>query len=261
MLRKKDFNLKLIDTHAHLYAEQYKDEIGRIIEQFDTYNIDKVLNVGIDIESCKKVVEMIDKYPKVYGGAGFHPTELAGIDLADLAMVRELLNHPKILAVGEVGLDYYWDNIARDKQKKIFIKQLEISLEEDYPVVIHCRNADDDMLEIIKSVNPQYKGVFHCYAGDLKMAEELLKRGFYISFTGVITFKNSDRAEVIKEIPLNRILLETDSPYLTPVPFRGKRNDPTKLIHIAEKIIEIKDIPKKEALEAFYQNSIDLFEF
>lgn len=250
----------LIDSHAHLQLSYFDDDREKIIESLIADNkISKIINIGIDVESGNKAIELAERYNSMYATVGIHPCDLNGIDMDDLKEIRTQLSHEKVMAIGEIGLDYYHDQVAKDIQKKYFIKQLEMALEEDYPVVIHNREADEDIFKIISEVNSNYKGVFHCYAGNLAMAEKLMEMGFYLSFNGTVTFKNSDRPEIVKNIPLDKILLETDCPFLTPVPFRGKKNDPGKLIYVAQKIAELKNISFEEVASRTTVNSEKLF--
>ncbi|PIE77567.1 MAG: hydrolase TatD [Candidatus Delongbacteria bacterium] len=249
----------LIDTHTHLYFDKYDNDRDFVIKNLKDNGVEKAIVVGTDIESCKKSIDLAEKYEYIYAAVGFHPTDLNGITSDDIGELKSYLNHSKVVAIGEIGMDFYWDNVAKDKQKKFFVKQLELALNEDFPIIIHNREADNAIMEVLREVNSKYKGVFHCYAGNLEMAEELIEMGFYLSFTGNITYKKSDRAEIIKEIPLNKILLETDSPFLTPVPYRGKRNEPKYVEYVARKIAEIKKISYDNVVEQTTESAIKLF--
>lgn len=249
-----------IDSHAHLYYESFDNDRDALIEDLlRNQEILNIINISANLESGAKCIELAEKYKELYATSGIHPSDLIGIKDDDLKIIRERLQHPKVVGIGEVGLDYYHKQVDPKIQKYFFVKQLEIALEEDYPLVIHCREADDDILKIIKEVNNKYKGVFHCYAGSLEMAEELIGMGFYISFTGNITFKKSDRPAVIEKLPLSKMLIETDSPFLTPTPFRGKRNNPGFVRYVAEKIAEIKNIDISEVAKVTTKNTQNLF--
>ncbi len=252
-----------IDSHAHLYFDRFDDDRDELIENLlNDEKIDNIINVATDLESCEKCIALSEKYKELYATSGFHPNALDLLkSIKELDIIKEFLKHEKVIAVGEIGLDYYWDIVDKEKQKKYFIRQLEIALEENYPVIIHNREADEDIFNIIKEVSNRYQGVFHCYAGSIDMAFKLIDMGFHISFTGNITYKKNDRREVIKELPLNKILLETDSPFLTPVPFRGKRNDSGKLKYIANEIALIKDISVEEVARVTSKNTKKLFSF
>lgn len=251
----------VIDTHTHLYFDRFDEDRDQLIRSLEDNGVEKVISIGTDIENCRETIRLAEQYDIVYGTVGFHPTDLDKVKWEDLKEIRGMLTHPKIVGVGEVGMDFYWDNVSRDKQRKYFIRQLEIALEDGYPLSIHNRDADEATMEILREVNSSYRGVFHCFAGDMKMAEELLDMGFYISFTGNITFKKSDRGEIIEKLPLEKILLETDAPFLTPVPFRGKRNEPKYVKYVAEKIAEIKGITFDEVARVTTQSAKDLFKF
>ncbi|MBN1967831.1 MAG: TatD family hydrolase [Candidatus Delongbacteria bacterium] len=248
-----------VDTHAHLYFEKYDEDRDFLIRSFTENSVEAVITIGTDPINSRECIKLAEKYHNIYASVGYHPTDLGDLKESDLNDLRSMINHEKVVAIGEAGLDYYWDNVPREKQKKFFIKQLELSLEENIPIIIHNRDADSDMMEIIENISPVYSGVFHCYAGDLKMAEKLIERGFYISFTGNITYKKSDRSEIIEKLPLNKLLLETDSPFMTPVPFRGKRNDPNFIKYVAEKIASIKQISLDEVAFHTTENAKRLF--
>ncbi len=252
-----------IDSHAHLYFDKFDEDRDEVIENLlINEGIDNIINVATDLESCEKCIALAEKYEQLYATSGFHPNDLDTLNnIKDLNIIQEFLKHEKVIAVGEIGLDYYWDKVDKSKQKEFFIRQLEIALEENYPVIIHNREADDDIFNIVKEVSNKYEGVFHCYAGSTEMAYKLIEMGFHISFTGNITYKKNDRKEVIKELPIEKILLETDSPFLTPVPFRGKRNDSGKLKYIAEEIAVIKNMPIKDVAKITSENTKKLFRF
>ena len=252
-----------IDSHAHLYFDRFDEDRDELISNLlENENISNIINVATDLESCEKCIALAEKYMQLFATSGFHPNDLDTLtNLKELNIIKEFLKHDKVVAVGEIGLDYYWDKVDKEKQKKFFIKQLEIALEENYPVIIHNREADDDIFKIVKEVSNNYTGVFHCYAGSIEMAIKLIEMGFYISFTGNITYKKNDRREVIKELPIEKILLETDSPFLTPIPFRGKRNDSGKLKYIANEIAIIKDISIEKVARITSENTQKLFQF
>lgn len=250
-----------IDTHAHLFREYYGEELHKIIESFPHNNISKVINVAVDPQSGFEIIDLVEKYSYLYATAGFHPTELNRYRDGDFEIIREQLQHTKVVAIGEIGLDNYWKEVDPVIQKKYFIQMLELSLIENLPVIIHNREADEEIFRIISEVNSKYRGVFHCYAGSLDMAEKLIEKGFLISFTGNITYNKTDRTEIIKNITIEKILLETDSPYMTPVPWRGKRNDPVKILKVAAKIAEIKGISIEEVAKKTSLNAANLFKF
>jgi len=247
------------ESHAHLYFEHYDEDRDKLINELLSTEIDGIINVGVDIETSNLSIKLAEKYEKIYAAVGLHPTDLKSNSDDDIKELRELLKHKKVVAIGETGLDLYWDKVPLKTQNKYFIKQLELALEEKCPVIIHSRDAEQETLKVIREVSDKYSGVFHCYAGSTETALELIEKGFYISFTGNITYKNNDREEVIKALPLDRLLLETDSPFLTPVPFRGKRNDPSKLRYIAQKIADLKNISIEEVARVTSENTRKLF--
>lgn len=251
--------MKYFESHAHLYFEDFDNDRDELIEQLLSSDIEGIINAGVDLESSLKSIGLAERYERIYAGCGFHPNDAADHDIKELEVLKTLIQHPKAVAIGETGIDLYRDRAPLELQKKFFIRQLEIALENDMPVIVHSRSADTETFDIIDQVSPKYKGVFHCYAGNSENALRLIEKGFYISFTGNITYKKNDREEVIRQIPLKNILLETDSPFLTPVPFRGKRNDPSKLKLIAEKIAEIKGVSVEEVAEVTTRNSKKLF--
>ncbi|MBU4486764.1 MAG: TatD family hydrolase [Candidatus Delongbacteria bacterium] len=251
--------MRFFESHAHLYFDDFDKDRDKLIENLLFSSIEGIVNVGVDLHTSKQSIKLSDKYKNVYAACGFHPNDLQLIKFEDMNILRELLSHEKVVAIGETGIDLFRDRVPLEIQRKFFIKQLEIALEENYPVIIHSRAAEFETLDIINEVSDKYSGVFHCYAGGIDTAFKLIDKGFYISFTGSITYKNNDREEVVKEIPLEYMLLETDSPFLTPIPNRGKRNDPSNLRFIAQKIAEIKNISVEEVAMVTTENSKKLF--
>ena len=251
----------IFDSHAHYDSEQFdidRDELlGSVLPQ---KGVVAVINMAADYESLKKTVALCEKYDYIYGAVGIHP-ECAN-DLPDnwLSDVEALLSHPKIVAVGEIGLDYYWEeNPPRELQKTVFRKQLALAEELRLPVIIHDREAHGDTMDIIREF-PAVTGVFHCFSGSPEMAEELLKRGWYLGFDGPITYKNARRApEVAAITPLERMVVETDAPYLSPVPVRGRRNDSRYLPHVSAKLAEWKGVTPEEMTRITCENGKRLF--
>ena len=251
----------IFDSHAHYDSEQFdidRDELlGSVLLQ---KGVVAVINMAADYESLKKTVALCEKYDYIYGAVGIHP-ECAN-DLPDnwLSDVEALLSHPKIVAVGEIGLDYHWeDECPREKQKEVLIAQLELAKKHDLPVVIHDREAHGDSLAIVREF-PDVTGVFHCFSGSPEMARELLDLGWYLGFDGPVTYKNARRApEVAAVTPLDRMLIETDSPYMTPVPHRGERNDSAYVRLVAEKLAEWKGVPVEQLARATLENGKRLF--
>lgn len=253
----------LFDTHAHYDDKRFDDDRDTLLKSMPENNVGLILNPACDIESSKKAIEYAETYNHVYAGVGIHP-EVADeciID-SDVEIIKNLaMSSKRVKAIGEIGLDYYWvkEPELRLKQAELFRKQLALAKELCLPVIVHDRDAHADSLSIVKEF-PEVKGVFHCYAGSVEMAHELLKLGYLISFTGVITFKNAKKAvEVVKNIPLESIMIETDSPYMAPEPFRGKRNSSLYVYRIAETIAQIKDIPVDEVINITTENGKRLF--
>ena len=251
--------MKYFESHAHLYFEDYDRDRDRLIEDLFNSDIEGILNAGVDLNTSEQCIKLSDRYEGIYAACGFHPNDIEEYDIKDIEVLKTLIQHSKVVAIGETGIDLYRDRAPLETQRKFFIRQLEIALENDMPVIIHSRSAEEETLDVIDQVSKKYSGVFHCYAGNVENAMKLIEKGFYISFTGNITYKNNDREDVVRQIPLESMLLETDSPFLTPVPFRGKRNDPGKLKFIAEKIAQIKGITAQKVAQATTENSKRLF--
>lgn len=244
----------LIDTHCHLNYDDY-DNLDEIIKNIDGIMIAS----GCDDKTNKEVLELINKYDNVYGTLGIHPQEIDNITSDSFKLIEENLNNPKIVAIGEIGLDYYWVKDNMDKQKEIFKYQLKLATKYNKPIVVHSREAIQDTFDILKKYN--LKGSIHCFSSSLEMAKEFIKLGYKIGVGGTLTFKNSKKLqEIVKELNLKDILLETDSPYLSPEPFRGKRNQPNNVYYVALKIAELKDINVDEVLNITNNNAIKEFD-
>ena len=249
----------MVDTHCHIYLEYY-DDIPALINQIKEAGIEKIIVNGCDMKSNLEVLELVKKYDIVYGAIGFHPEELMSVNDESFVFLEEHLNDPKIVAVGEIGLDYHYEDILRDKQKMIFKKQLEIANKFKKPVIVHSRDAIQDTYDMMSKYD--LKGVLHCYSGSLEMAREFTKLGYLLGIGGICTYNNAKNIiEVIKNIPMAYILLETDSPYLTPVPFRGQTNTPGNIPIIAKKVAEIKNISLDEVVKDTTENANRLFDF
>lgn len=249
------------DTHAHYDDERFSEDRHEILQSLQREGVSLVVNPGCDVVSTKYAIELAESYPFVYAAAGIHPENCGGCSPEDFAAIFNLCAHDKVVAIGEIGLDYYWDeNPPRDFQKEVFRTQLKMACDLNLPVIIHDRDAHADCLSIVSEF-PGLNGVFHCFSGSAEMAEILLKRGWYLGFDGPVTYKNAKKAiEVLELCPLDRLLLETDSPYLSPVPRRGERNDSRNLRYIAEKIAEIKNCKPEEVARAGYENGKRLFQ-
>lgn len=235
------------DTHAHLDDPAYAEDFAEVVARMKSSGISRVTNVGCDLPSSERSIKLAQDYDFIYAAIGIHPHNATEVNNETWERLLCLAKQPKVLAWGEIGLDYYHDLAPRLVQKEIFIQQIELANESALPIVIHNRDAHQDVLEIVKDHPPNFGGVFHCYSGSWEMAKILLNLGFYLSFAGPVTFKNARHTvEVAVNVPLDRILVETDSPYLTPEPRRGKRNEPTYVREIIEKLAQIKNLPFKD---------------
>ncbi len=246
----------IFDTHSHYTDEQFFDREALLLKLNKEHNVSEIITCGTDIESSKESIALAEKFPFVYAAIGYHPEELTR-QKADISAIEKLICE-KTVAIGEIGLDYYWNKENKSEQMAVFKEQLELARKADLPVIIHDREAHGDTLDIIKEYKPT--GVLHCFSGSAEMAREIVKLGMYIGIGGVATFKNAKALpQVILETPIDRLLLETDAPYLAPVPFRGKRNDSSLIPYIAEKIGDIKGISKEEVLKICRDNALTLF--
>ena len=249
----------LFDTHAHLNDPAFDADRDELIRGLPEKGVGLVMNIGCCLESSRDCVKMADTYTHIYATVGSHPDSANEVNEGVLAEYRMLCKHPKVKAIGEIGLDYYYEDIPRDIQQKAFRMQMELAQELGLPVVVHERDAHQDGLMIVKDF-PTVTGVFHCYSGSAEMARQLVNMGWYIGFTGVLTFKNARKAvETAASIPLERIVLETDCPFMAPEPFRGKRNDPGYLFRMAEKLAEIRGVSVAEVEEITTQNAKKLY--
>lgn len=250
----------LFDTHAHYDDEAFDADRDAVLTALPGQGVGLVLNPGCDVESSRKAVQYAAAYPHVYAAVGIHPENCGGYTAGDLAALRQLAQQPKTAAIGEIGLDYYWaENPPRDLQQRVLRDQLALARELALPVIIHDREAHADTLSIIREF-PGITGVFHCFSGSPEMAQELLKLGWYLGFDGPVTYKNARRApEVAAVTPLDRMLIETDSPYMAPVPYRGKRNDSGYVHLIAEKLAEWKGVTPEEMARVTTENGKRLF--
>ena len=251
----------LIDSHAHLDDKRFDNDRDEIIKNLKKNGVELVINIGADVPSSVKGVALSEEYENIYATVGVHPHDAKDVDETTIELLRALAKKDKVVGIGEIGLDYHYDNSPRDIQKIWFREQIKLAKELNLPIVVHEREAGQDVYDIIKEASDEnLTGVIHCFSGSLEMAKEYIKLGFYISFAGPVTFKNARiPKEVAKEIPLDRLLIETDSPYLTPEPYRGKRNDPTHVRYMAEKIAELKNIKYDELVKATNENAKKLF--
>jgi len=250
----------LFDTHAHMDDRAFQEDRDALIASLPEAGVGLVMNPGCDRESSLNAIALAEKFPHVYAAVGSHPDACDKVEVALIEEYRKLCKlHSKVKAIGEIGLDYHYEDIPRQIQQRAFRMQMQLARELDLPVIVHERDAHQDGLSIVDEF-PEVKGVFHCYSGSLEMARELIKRGWYIGFTGVLTFKNAKKAiEVAANIPLDRLVLETDCPYMAPEPFRGKRNDPGKLFRMAEKLAEIRNLSVEEIHRITTENGKRLY--
>lgn len=252
--------MPIFDTHAHYDADQFASDREAVLTALPAAGVGLVVDPGCDVASSREAVALAERFDHVYAAVGIHPEDCDGCTDADFDVIRELCRREKVVAVGEIGLDYYWkENPSRDFQEQVFRRQIELALELDLPVIIHDREAHGDSLRIVLDY-PGLRGVFHCFSGSPEMAQELLKRGWYLGFDGPITYKNAKRApEVAAITPMDRIVIETDAPYMAPVPFRGKRNDSRLLPYVVEKLAEWKGVTPEEMTDITWQNGKRLF--
>ena len=250
----------LFDTHAHYDDESFDADRDAVLTALPEQGVGLILNPGCDVESSRKAVRYAAAYPHVYAAVGIHPENCGGCTAGDLDAIRALAQQPKTVAIGEIGLDYYWaENPPRDFQQQVLRQQLALARELALPVIIHGRDAHADTLAIVREF-PGVTGVFHCFSGSPEMARELLKMGWYLGFDGPVTYKNARRApEVAAVTPLDRMLIETDSPYMTPVPYRGRRNDSGYVHLVAEKLAEWKGVTPEEMARVTTENGKRLF--
>lgn len=244
----------LIDTHCHLNFPEFKSEVPAVLGRAKEAGVGRMINVGIDYDTSKQSLDLARKYPEIYAAVGYHPHCANDLNIESKGELYGLIKHEKVVAIGEIGLDYYYLKRSskyahypnREQQIFCFEQMLDLALETNLPAIIHSREADADILAILKSYHGQLRAVIHCFSGDYFYAEKLLDLGFAISVTGNITFKNPELVDAIKRIPLGSLMIETDAPYLTPEPNRGKRNEPAFVTLVAKKIAEIKDISLAE---------------
>ena len=252
--------MPIFDTHAHYDSRQFDSDREAVLSALPGAGVGLVLDPGCDLPSSRAAAALAERFPHVYAAAGIHPEDCAGCTDADFDAVAELCRREKVVAIGEIGLDYYWaENPPREFQQRVFRRQLELALALDLPVIVHDREAHGDCLAIVREY-PGLRGVFHCFSGSPEMAEELLKRGWYLGFDGPVTYKNARRApEVAAVTPLDRIVVETDSPYMAPVPLRGKRNDSRNLPYVIETLAAWKGVSPAEMTDITWNNGLRLF--
>ena len=245
----------LFDTHAHYDADQFDQDREAVLSGLPGRDVSLIVNPGCDVPTSRRAVELAHEWSFLYAAVGYHPENCGPYDSADLDIFRDLAQDPKVVAIGEIGLDYYWEeNPSKELQQRVFCDQLALARELNMPVIVHDREAHGDSLAIIKEF-PQIRGVFHCFSGSAEMAKELVKLGWMVSFTGVLTYKNARKAiEAAQAVPLDRIMIETDRPYMSPIPHRGKRNDSGYVRYVCEKLAEIKGISFEECARITLEN-------
>ena len=249
----------IFDTHAHYDSGAFNADRLELLAGMPAAGVGLIVDPGCDAPSSRMALELAERFAFVYAAVGIHPEDIDKYDIESYAEVCEMARHPKCVAIGEIGLDYYWDATHKDEQNALFRRQIELALELCKPVIVHDREAHADCLAIVTDY-PALSGVFHCYSGSAEMAKELLKRGWYLGFDGPITYKNARKAlEVLEICPPERILIETDSPYLSPVPMRGKRNDSRNLRYVIETVAAVKGLPPEEVERLTFENGRRLF--
>ena len=249
----------LFDTHAHYYDRAFDADRDEVLSALPGSGVGLVLCPGCDLPTSREAIALAERYPHVYAAAGVHPEDALNLPENWLTELERLTRHPKVKAIGEIGLDYYWKEVPRDLQKEVFRAQLTLATQLNLPVIVHDREAHGDCLSIVQDF-PQVRGVFHCYSGSTEDAKQLVKWGWHLSFTGTITFKNARKApEVIQAVPLERLMVETDAPYMAPTPYRGKRCDSRYVYRMAETIAEIKGLSAAEVERITTENGKRLF--
>ena len=249
-----------IDTHSHIFDEQFDNDRLDVILRLKASNVNKAVVVGFSKETNVLALNLAKEHDFLYSTAGYHPSEANGITESDIKELENFITTNKVYAIGECGLDYYWVSDNKEKQKWLFKEQILLAIKYDLPLVIHCRDAISDTYETLKEFKGKVRFVMHCYSGSLEMAKEFIKLGGMISLGGPVTFKNSKAPkEVAREIPLDKLMIETDCPYLAPVPYRGKRNEPSYVINVLNEIALLKDMDVKEVEDVLDQNSVEFF--
>ena len=251
----------IFDTHAHYDDDAFDEDRDELLSGMTAKNVEYIVNVGASMASSERSLGLAEKYPFIYAAVGVHPDEVGELDEEKFAKLREWTKHEKVKAVGEIGLDYYWDKEGHDLQKHWFMRQMELAHEANVPMIVHSREAAKDTLDMVIAAKPlDLSGIIHCYSYSVEQAREYLNMGYYIGIGGVLTFKNAKKLkEVAEYAPLSQIVLETDCPYLAPTPFRGKRNDSSMIAYVAEELAAIKNMPVKEVLRITNENGKKLY--
>ena len=251
--------MEFFDSHSHYNDEKFDGDRQYIIEETYRNNITKFMCIGYNVEQSKKAIEIAEKYPYIFATAGISPNDINENVFNDIYIIEEISKSDKVKAIGEIGLDYYWNKDNKELQKEVFIKQIDIANRLELPIVIHNRDAYVDTINLLKEHPVVKKGIFHCCQLNQELIKDALKLDFYISFSGNITFKNAKSEDVVSLVPMDRILIETDSPYLSPEPYRGTRNTSINVKYVAEKISSIKGLSLEEVANATYKNAMDIY--
>lgn len=251
----------LIDSHAHLDMEQFDPDRDEVIQRALSAGVGQVITVGIDVNSSLKAISLTEDYPPVFAAVGIHPHNADAADREDLRRIESISAEKKVVAIGEIGLDFYRNLSSRDNQRKRFKHQLDIAMRSNLPVVVHAREAHEEVLEMLSTFKGDgSRGVIHCFSGDIGLARAFIEMGYLISLPGTVTFKNASLMhEVAAGIPLDAMLIETDSPFLSPIPYRGKRNEPCRVVHTAQKVAELRGITLEEVAAQTSENARQLF--
>ncbi|MCA1066512.1 TatD family hydrolase [Rossellomorea sp. AcN35-11] len=251
----------LFDTHVHLNADQFEEDLEEVVSRAREAGVENMVVVGFDRPTIMRAMELIEQYEWLYASIGWHPVDAIDMKEEDLAWIEELSQHPKVVAIGEMGLDYHWDKSPKDVQKEVFRQQIQLAKKVKLPIVIHNRDATQDIVDILREEGAEeVGGIMHCFSGSPEIAQECVDMNFYISLGGPVTFKNAKKPkEVAKAIPLEKLLIETDCPYLAPHPYRGKRNEPSYVKLVAEQIAELKEISLEEVEKITTENAKKLF--
>lgn len=251
--------MELFDSHSHYNDEKFDIDREQIIKEVYEAGITRTVCVGYNVEKSKFALEIANSHDSIFSTCGISPNDIEDFSLENLREIEKIGKNKKIVAIGEIGLDYYWNKENKEKQKELFIKQIEIANRLNKPIVIHTRDAYIDTIEILKKHQVNKKGIFHCCPLNQELIKEGLKLGFYISFSGNITFKNAKAEAILELVPMDKMLIETDSPYLTPEPFRGKRNNPSMVKLVAQRVSEVKKVPIETVTEITYKNANEIF--
>lgn len=253
--------MEFFDSHAHYNDEKFEEDGNQILEEVYQEGITQITCAGYDIKSSEMAVKLSQEYEFMFATVGISPNDVDSAQISQLEKICQMAKNDKVIAIGEIGLDYYWNKENKKRQQEFFIEQIKLADKLDLPIVIHCRDAIMDTLDILKNIiNPKKRGIFHCCMLNKELIKEAVKLGFYISFSGNITFKNAKAEACISQVPQDKILIETDSPYLTPEPFRGKRNDSRNVKLVAQRIAQIKNVSLEQIAQITYQNAQKIYQ-